>query len=65
MSNWTAVNDRKCFAKWKEDQKIGLCFRDQTILQFGDSWELLASFVLLNPGSALPIERKPYDEYLE
>jgi hypothetical protein len=56
---------KKCFAKWKEDQKYNVCFRDQTILQFGDSWELLASFVLLNPGSALPIDREPYDGFLE
>ena len=55
----------QCFARWKEDQKSGACFRDQTILQFGGSWELLASFVLLNPGSALPIDRKRHDEFLE
>ena len=46
----------RCFARWKEAN--GLCFRDQTILQFGDSWKLLASFVLLNPGSATPLKDK-------
>lgn len=43
----------QCFARWKEINN--LCFRDQTILQFGDRWDLLASFVLLNPGSAEPL----------
>lgn len=45
----------KCFARWHEDRTAGVCFRDQTILQFGDSWELIANLVLLNPGSALPM----------
>jgi len=54
----------RCFARWKEDISTGLCFRDQTILQFGDNWDLLASFVLLNPGSAMPRDMKPCDEFL-
>lgn len=54
----------QCFARWNDDQESGICFRDQTILQFGDSWELLASFVLLNPGSALPKDEKPQNEFL-
>lgn len=44
----------RCFARWRLCPKTGLAFRDQTVLQFGDRWDLLASFVLLNPGSALP-----------
>jgi hypothetical protein len=56
--------DVKCFARWRE-QDYGLCFRDQTILQFGGSWRLLANFILLNPGSALPIDRTPKNEYLQ
>lgn len=44
-----------CFARWEKDDNAEVFFRDQTILQFGDSWDLLASFVLLNPGSALPM----------
>jgi len=35
--------DMQCFARWNEDEQSGLCFRDQTMLQFGDSWDLLAS----------------------
>lgn len=34
--------------------KNGSEFRKNTILQFGDSWELKANFVMLNPGSAIP-----------
>ena len=54
----------KCFARWHED-KSGLCFRDQTILQYGDSWELLVNIVLLNPGSAKPLDNIPQDEFLK
>lgn len=54
----------QCFARWHEDES-GLCFRDQTILQFGKSWNLLANFILLNPGSALPLNRTSQDEFLE
>ncbi|EEF26747.1 conserved hypothetical protein [Ricinus communis] len=43
-----------CFARWRVDERLGLEFRDQTILQFGDSWDPLATFILLNPGSATP-----------
>ena len=55
----------QCFARWKEDQNTGVKFRDQTIIQFGDSWKLLANFILLNPGSASPIDKKQYNGYLE
>ena len=56
----------RCFARWKTSDKYGLIFRDQTILQFGDSWNLLASIVLHNPGSAEPIKGSAtYDDYLQ
>ncbi len=45
----------RCYARWKSDIKENIFYRDQTILQFGDSWELIANFVLLNPGSATPV----------
>jgi len=45
----------RCFARWEKDDNAGVFFRDQTILQFGDNWDLRANFILLNPGSALPI----------
>lgn len=34
----------------------GISYRLNTILQFGDSWELLGNVVLSNPGSAEPIK---------
>jgi len=46
--------DRKCYARWIEHE-LDVCFRDQTILQFGGNWTLRASFILHNPGSATPI----------
>lgn len=55
----------QCFARWHEEEQSGLCFRDQTILQFGDSWDLLASFILLNPGSAVPKDMEPQDGLLK
>lgn len=45
----------RCYARWKNDSKENIFYRDQTILQFGDSWELVANLVLLNPGSATPL----------
>ena len=45
----------RCYARWKYDNKENIFFRDQTILQFGDSWDLVANLVLLNPGSATPL----------
>jgi len=53
-----------CFAKWHKDEAQGLCFRDQTILQFGEHWNLLANWVLMNPGSAEPIDMEPQDALL-
>ena len=37
-------------------QLEGISYRLNTILQFGDSWELLGNVVLANPGSAEPIK---------
>jgi len=54
----------RCFERWHKDNESGACFRDQTILQFGASWELRASFVLLNSGSALPLNAIDQTEYL-
>ena len=54
----------KCFARWHKGNESGALYRDQTILQFGDSWELRASFVLLNPGSAVPLNETDQTEYL-
>lgn len=54
----------RCFARWEKEANSEVFFRDQTILQFGNSWELLANFVLLNPGSALPLNEADQTEYL-
>jgi len=52
----------RCFARWWEED--GKCYRDQTILQFGESWKPLANFILLNPGSATPMDNTPQNGYL-
>ena len=54
---------KQCFAKWYEDEE-GNFYRDETILQYGNSWNLLENIILLNPGSATPINDKPMNEYL-
>lgn len=54
----------QCFARWREDRRNNLNFRDQTFLQFGNSWELRANLVLLNPGSSAPINKKIQTRYV-
>ncbi|EGL53847.1 hypothetical protein MAMP_00073 [Methylophaga aminisulfidivorans MP] len=54
----------KCYAKWEEDDNAKIFFRDQTILQFGNSWDLIANLILLNPGSALPLNNESKTDYL-
>ncbi|MFT6218569.1 MAG: hypothetical protein ACJA2Y_001431 [Cycloclasticus pugetii] len=54
----------QCFARWEKDDEAGVYFRDQTILQFGNNWDFLASFILLNPGSALPLNDASKTDYL-
>lgn len=56
----------KCYARWTKADTDGkeLFFRDHTIVQFGDSWDLIANLILLNPGSALPANMVIQNEYL-
>lgn len=42
----------KVYAQFVEDE--GLQFRTKTLLQFGNSWDLIGSIVMKNPGSAFP-----------
>ena len=42
----------KVYARYFEENGLG--FRRDTILQFGDSWDLIGSIILINPGSASP-----------
>ncbi len=62
MSN-DKINMR-CYARWFHDGEKEVSFRDQTILQFGDSWNLIASFILLNPGSAIPKDNSAKNEII-
>lgn len=43
----------KVYAEYFEEN--GLLYRRNTLLQFGDSWDLVGNVVLANPGSAEPI----------
>ena len=42
----------KIYAEFIDDN--GLLFRTKTLLQYGDSWDLIGSIVMKNPGSAKP-----------
>lgn len=57
----------KCYARWSKSQVDGkeFFFRDQTIIQFGDSWNLVANLILLNPGSAEPMNFMIQDDLLK
>ncbi len=54
---------KRCFARWDSDSD-GNIYRDGTLLQFGNSWQLLGSVILLNPGSAKPLDEKPCNAFL-
>ncbi len=54
---------KRCFARWYSDSD-GNIYRDGTLLQFGNSWELLGSVILLNPGSAKPLDEKLCNAFL-
>jgi hypothetical protein len=54
----------KCYARWTACPRDGVFFRDQTLLQFGDDWNVVASFVLLNPGSAKPLDQRSQTRFL-
>lgn len=43
----------KVFAEFIEEN--GITYRKTTLLQFGESWELIGSAVLKNPGSSKPL----------
>ena len=34
----------------------GINYRKTTIIQIGDSWEIIGSAILKNPGSAIPLD---------
>ena len=44
----------KVYAHFLESDKDGFQYRWRTLLQFGDSWEVIGSVVMKNPGSAKP-----------
>ena len=46
----------RVYAEYFNEKDIG--YRKTTIIQIGDSWELLGSAILKNPGSAKPIDKK-------
>ncbi len=44
----------KVYAKYFTEN--GINYRTNTLLQFGDSWEIIGSIVCINPGSAKPMD---------
>ena len=45
-------------------EEDGLEYRLNTILQFGDSWNLIGNIVLANPGSAKPQKKITINELI-
>lgn len=45
-------------------EENGLQFRTKTLLQFGDSWDLIGSIIMKNPGSALPLKPIQNDDII-
>ncbi|MBO5824912.1 MAG: hypothetical protein J6Q93_08170, partial [Prevotella sp.] len=43
----------KVYAHFRE--KDGVMYRWRTLLQFGNSWQVIGSVVMKNPGSAYPL----------
>lgn len=50
------MTNRKVFARFYTDTTTGITYRLNTILQFGNSWKIIGSAILLNPGSATSSE---------
>lgn len=63
----TATSSRptKVYARFHTDEKSGLTYRTNTILQFGNSWNIIGAAVLTNPGSAIIAEEKVSEEALK
>ncbi|MEI6554230.1 MAG: hypothetical protein WCL70_01425 [Paludibacter sp.] len=51
----------KVYAEFIEEN--GIEYRTKTILKFGDSWDLIGSIVMKNPGSAYPLNKIDKDEW--
>jgi hypothetical protein len=56
------IHERQKIAK-NSKMKWFVCFKSPIMLQFGEScW---ANFILLNPGSATPLDMTPQNGYLD
>lgn len=53
----------KVYARYFEENELG--FRRDTVLQFRDGWDLIGSIILINPGSATPLNRPIETKTLE
>lgn len=55
----------KVYAYYYEDQETGIAYRWNTILQFGESWDVIGTVIMKNPGSAAPLHTEIPDSVLE
>jgi hypothetical protein len=46
------MKNRKVFARFFTDPASNITYRLNTVLQFGNCWDIIGSAILLNPGSA-------------
>ncbi len=55
----------KVFAHYYKSETTGNDYRWRTLLQFGTSWDIIGSVVMMNPGSAAPLYSVNEPTYLE
>lgn len=60
-----SMADRKVFACFYTDESTNITYRRNTVLQFGDSWDVIGTAILLNPGSATIAADQLLDKELE
>lgn len=58
------MTKRKVFARFITDLTNNITYRRNTVLQFGDSWNVIGTAILLNPGSATISSEQPSAEDL-
>lgn len=64
------MSDMKVFAHYIKDDTTGNEYRWRTLLQIGNSWNIIGSIVMKNPGSSKPLSKiddevslKPLNEF--
>ena len=57
----TMNKELKVFAEFIDENDVQ--YRTRTILKYGDSWDLIGTIVMKNPGSAYPFNKIDLDDF--